>query len=265
MLRNINLGKYKRLFTFGCSFTSYKWPTWADVLASEMPGVDYYNFGHCGGGHILIQCKITEANVRYKFNEDDLIVVMWTTMCREDHFIGGQWLHTGNIFSQNEYDQAFVRKFADTTGYLVRDMALITMTTNFLKSLPSTTVTLASVPYDNQQDLAHPLVPQILELYKDTVESTPQNLFELEMNRQWDFGHEYYTPVHCKPGEPKFGDYHPNTQRYYNYLKKIGFNLTDKSLNYTNIAMEQLRRTNTVAEMAEVFAYLMPSQTRTLL
>ena len=28
--------KYKRFFTFGCSFTCYMWPTWADIISKEM-------------------------------------------------------------------------------------------------------------------------------------------------------------------------------------------------------------------------------------
>lgn len=32
-----------RLFTFGCSFTKFFWPTWADILGQEF---DYYeNWG----------------------------------------------------------------------------------------------------------------------------------------------------------------------------------------------------------------------------
>ena len=264
-MQNINLGKYKRLFTFGCSFTSYRWPTWADILASEMPGVDYYNFGHCGAGNMLIQCKISEANVRYKFDENDLIIVMWTTMCREDHFVRGHWLHTGNIFTQGDYDDAFVHKFADTTGYLVRDMALITMATEFLKKLPSKGITLASVPYDEQQNLEDPLVHAVLDLYKDTIKATPPDLFEFEMDRIWEHGHCYYTAAHCPNKNDVFADYHPNPLRYYNYLKKLGFRLTDKSLDYASEATKQLHSTKTVTEMAEVFSYLLPSQTRPLL
>ena len=35
-----------RLFTFGCSFTQYWWPTWADILGYQH---DFYeNWGRCG-------------------------------------------------------------------------------------------------------------------------------------------------------------------------------------------------------------------------
>ena len=37
----IKLKNVERIFAFGCSFTKYYWPTWADVIASsELYGVN---------------------------------------------------------------------------------------------------------------------------------------------------------------------------------------------------------------------------------
>jgi hypothetical protein len=45
-------GVMSRLFTFGCSFTNYRWSTWADCLAPEF---DYFeNWGQSGGGNHYI-------------------------------------------------------------------------------------------------------------------------------------------------------------------------------------------------------------------
>jgi len=30
-----------RIFTFGCSFTEYSWPTWADMILHKREGVNY--------------------------------------------------------------------------------------------------------------------------------------------------------------------------------------------------------------------------------
>ena len=45
-----------RLFTFGCSFTNYRWSSWADCLAPEF---DYFeNWGQAGGGnHYIIALR----------------------------------------------------------------------------------------------------------------------------------------------------------------------------------------------------------------
>lgn len=256
----MNLAKFKRLFVFGCSFTSYRWPTWADLIAQEIPDVDYYNFGLCGGGNLLMSVRITEANLRYKFTEDDLIMVMWTTFCREDRYRNNSWMMSGNIFSAlHDYSEEFVRKYADPKGYLIRDLAVITQTTAFLKTLPSTSMTLASVPYDYQQDQNDPSVKEILELYTATTLSTPPCLFDLEMKGQWENGHEYIDPKEV------FQDYHPNPLRYYNYLKKLGLPLTDKSLVYAQKSTEDLHRTKTRAELDLSFPEIKFSKSRNIL
>jgi len=204
--------------------------------------------------------RITEANLRYKFNEDDLIMVMWTTFCREDRYRNGSWMMSGNIFSAlHDYSEEFVRKYADPKGYLIRDLAVITQTTAFLKTLPATSITMASVPYDHQQDTSDTSVKEILELYKDTVLSTPPCLFELEMNGQWENGHEYLDP------KEMFRDYHPNPLRYYNYLKKLGLPLSGKSLNYAQKSTEDLHRIRTRAELELSFSEIKHSKVRPIL
>ena len=258
--KNIDFKKYKRFFAFGCSFTSYGWPTWADILSKEILDVDYYNFGHCGGGNLMMSIRIAEANARYKFTEDDLVMVMWTTMCREDRYIRDNWKMTGNIFTSGDYDEAYLLKFADVKGYLVRDIGIIALATQYLKSLPCTGITLTSVPFDHQQDPTDKTISKILEIYKDTVNSVPPSLYKLEMNEKWSNGHVYYNPNHCKPGET-MGDYHPNPLRYFNYLKKLGFPLTNVSMKYALESLVMLKKTKSIQDIDVTFNYLKLTKT----
>jgi hypothetical protein len=260
-LQNIDLKKYKRFFAFGCSFTQYHWPTWADILSKEIPDVDYYNFGLCGGGNLMMSTRIAEANARYKFTEDDLVIVMWTTMCREDRYIRDNWKMSGNIFTSGEHDEAYLLKFADVKGYLVRDIGVIALATQYLKSLPCTGITLASVPFDHQQDPDDTSIAKVLEIYKDTLDLVPPSMYELEMNMQWENGHEYYNANHCKPGET-MGDYHPNPLRYYNYLKKLGFPLTNTSMVYAIKSLSLLKNTKSIQDIDYTFKYLKLTQAK---
>jgi len=167
---------------------------------------------------------------------------------------------TGNIFTGlHDYSEEFVRKYADPKGYLIRDLAVITQTTAFLKTLPATSITMASVPYDYQQDPSDSSVKEILELYKDTTRSTPPCLFELEMNSQWENGHEYFDTKEL------FKDYHPNPLRYYSYLRKIGLPLTDKSLTYAQESTDNLHRIQTRAELDTSFDEIKNSKARLIL
>jgi hypothetical protein len=251
----IDFKKYKRFFTFGCSFTSYLWPTWADVLASEMPNAEFYNFGHCGGGNLLIASRIVETNAKFTFTETDLVIPMWTTFCREDRYTHGRWMNTGNIFNQGEYSEEFVKKYCDPTGYLLRDLAIIELSSNYLRTIVSDSFTMAGVPYEYQMDMTNytrPRINDILNVYKDTISITPPALVDLELDGEFQHGHIY---TRDSNGET-CNDYHPHTMNYYNYLKKIGVPLTDRSLEYAARSMNSLVSTKTEKEIHVMF-YLM--------
>jgi hypothetical protein len=248
---DIDFKRYKRLFTFGCSFTNYKWPTWADVISAEMPQAIHYNFGLSGGGNLFISSQVSEINEKLKFDQDDLIMIMWTTVCREDRWVGKRngWMMVGNIFTQQEYDDAFVEKFADPKGYLIRDLSLINLVDRFLKTVPSTVITMPSTPFDYQQDEEDKDIKSILFTYRHLIDSMPPSLFSLEMKDTWENGHEYYYPAH----NGYFKDYHPDPLRYYNYLKKIGINLTNASYEYAVRSLAELRDTKTEQDIIDKF------------
>lgn len=74
--------RYKRFFAFGCSFTRYYWPTWADFIGLVHP--EYYNYGGPGRGNTFIAHQIMRASEYHKFNKDDLVIVAWTSPLRFD-------------------------------------------------------------------------------------------------------------------------------------------------------------------------------------
>lgn len=127
--------KYKRVFTFGCSFTKWSYPTWADYLVEEFKnrGLEGYNFGAGGAGNLYIFTKLMEANQIFRFNEEDLVIVSWTSMHREDRYIKGRWITPGNIYNQSVYSEDFVKEVADIEFYYLRDSALITAARNSFK------------------------------------------------------------------------------------------------------------------------------------
>jgi hypothetical protein len=70
------------LFTFGCSFTEYIWPTWADILGREF---EYYeNWGKAGGGNQYIFNSLIECHLRNQLTKDDTVIIRWTSPDRED-------------------------------------------------------------------------------------------------------------------------------------------------------------------------------------
>ena len=87
-----------RCFSFGCSYTSFCWATWADLIGSNFE--TYTNFGREGASNTFIMNSVFEANDKVKFNsETDYIVVMFTGISRFS-YINKQtksWTLWGNI------------------------------------------------------------------------------------------------------------------------------------------------------------------------
>ena len=121
----------QRLFAFGCSFTNYYWPTWVDIVAQELQ-IPYYNYGQAGAGNQYIFNKLMQADSYYQFDKNDLVIVCWTNVAREDRYAHGHWETPGNIYTQSSYDEKFVRQWADPVGYAVRDFATIKAVAGFL-------------------------------------------------------------------------------------------------------------------------------------
>lgn len=124
----------KRVFTFGCSFTHFSWPTWADIVAHDM-GVPFYNYGKEGAGNLYIHNHVMQADAALNFNQDDLVMICWSSVNREDRWCRKfGWLTPGNVFNTTIYGEKWLSEFADPYGYAIRDYALLKSTVEFLRS-----------------------------------------------------------------------------------------------------------------------------------
>jgi len=229
---NIDFSKYKRIFTFGCSFAKYVYPTWANVLSKCVPDAEFINLGQCGGGNIYISNRMTQANRTYTFCETDLVVTMWSTYCREDRFINDRWLTPGNIFGQGEYDDKFVKKFVDPVGYVVRDLSIIDLATTYMSTLPCTYIDMLSVSFNHQVlEEDDPTYKDVLHTYRDLIAHFDQPAMFDYLGRDWWIGGKGLAYIHSQGGTP-YHDYHPNTLVYCDYMRKIGIPITDVAIEY---------------------------------
>lgn len=223
--------KYKRFFTFGCSYTQYMWPTWADVVSKSMPDVEFYNFGKSGSGNPLISYRIAEANARYKFTDTDLVMVMFSSFTREDRWVNDKWEAVGNVYSHRFYDDAWCRKYADERGYMIRDAAVIDIATRYVESLPCDSYCMLSVPFVSEPERINDgKAPEdIVSIYSETFNKFKPSFKDTELVQN---------PVLDYQG---FQDGHPATIRHYNYLMKLGFNLSDESKKFAEESTEILK------------------------
>ena len=132
----------KRLFVFGCSYTSYSWPTWANLLEFEYDHVE--NWAMAGLGNRAIAERVAECNTRNKFTNDDIVIVQWSSHLRNDWWhqesmpertIG--WKTYGSIFNyHNEklYDQKWISTFFYEPAYFMHTLNNIALVQGILKA-----------------------------------------------------------------------------------------------------------------------------------
>lgn len=196
-----------RLFTFGCSFTQYFWPTWADLLGREF---DYFeNWGKLGGGNQFIFNSIIECSLRHQFTPDDTVAVMWTNVTREDRYIKDNWETHGNVFTTYFYSPEFLHRYFDIKGCFVRDLPAIHAAQNYLENLGVKCIFLSMVPiknYDQYTVAELDEVQPILDLYADTLKKIRPSVYQTVFNYKW---------------RPLEQDMHPTTLEHLAYLDQV--------------------------------------------
>lgn len=98
----------RRFFAFGCSYTYYCYPTWADIVGSEFD--EYYNQALFGAGNEFIQQMVYEVDFLKKLNSTDTVVVLLTSATRYDSFIDQTWQWRGSVFSET-YKEVYTPKW----------------------------------------------------------------------------------------------------------------------------------------------------------
>jgi len=91
--------KKNRFFSFGCSMTSFAWPSWADLIAYHNNADAYFNCGGPGTGNRTIMQMVHEADSICGFRPEDTVLVMLTSPWRNDTFIRGEWQPRGSVFN----------------------------------------------------------------------------------------------------------------------------------------------------------------------
>ena len=89
----------QRLFVFGCSYTSYAYPTWADYIGVNFQ--KYYNYGVGGASNTYIMNKLVEANEKHVFDSNtDEVIVMITGFGRFSYMpVDSSWVSHGDLYS----------------------------------------------------------------------------------------------------------------------------------------------------------------------
>lgn len=216
----------KRIFAFGCSFTDYNWgSTWPEIVSLDL-NVPLYNFGRSGAGNQYISTMISQADNEYNFNESDLVIVSWTNVCREDRWVNGNWITPGNIFTQGEYNQEFVNKWADPVGYLMRDLSLIKLTKSLLDNrncqyhfiaMCDITMQINQSGNETFDPKFKDVVERVIKNYKTTLDSIYPSFFQALWNNDI---YKYKIVPDEKIYGKHWSDGHPSPADHLQYLNK---------------------------------------------
>jgi hypothetical protein len=152
-----------RLLTFGCSFTNYRWSTWADCLAPEFD--QFENWGQAGGGNHYIFNSVMEADQQQHFGTGDTVIVCWTDFNRDDRYVSGRWHTLGNIFNCPIYEPKYLKDHYDERGYLIRDLAYIKAVKTLLENRPGLTWRFLSMV----ELMARPTADDNVSLHRDAM------------------------------------------------------------------------------------------------
>ena len=187
-----------RFFAFGCSFTKYKWLTWADLISDQFD--EYQNWGKTGAGNHFILNSLIECHQRNKLTKDDTVIICWTNVDREDRYIH-QWVTPGNIYTQTTYPDSWVKEFVTEKGCLVRDLALIKASKMILDHIGCHYEFISMVPFNYSNYKKH-LSDNgyVLDLYKDVLQIIKPSFFETIFNYDW---------TSKRDNKWKLKDYHP--------------------------------------------------------
>ena len=214
--------KPERLFAFGCSFTMCSWSTWANIVGYEA-NTEFYNYGKGGAGNAYISAMIIQADAIHKFTSDDLVMVCWSGIVREDYFDENTttW-HTPGPLLNNPNQKIYPKewlKMTNISNFMFRDYTTIKTTIGYLKKTNAHHMQMSDIMtrYASFRDPAKEANVQasVRDIYKHSFEE----LHPCYFNTIWD-GTLKNKAKRNKQFSPTFKDYHPTPGEHLEYLQK---------------------------------------------
>lgn len=204
-----------KIFIFGCSYTKYMWPTWADILKTEIGDRVIVNAG-CGLGNVAISHLMLESKLKEKWKHEDKIFVVWSSWNREDRF-ENRWLNRGSIFTGDEYPQWFIDNFWSIENDCMKNMSTIIFANLSMK------IDYQAHMVDYDLNLA-PSLNKNYEKFGYLEDNMPEKvLFDMDNNSQFNGILSY--------------DSHPDIECHLNfanqvYINQFGKDLSNKTIDY---------------------------------
>lgn len=218
-----------RTFCFGCSFTQYMWPTWADivVLSERERGNQAWNFGMCGISNSGIATNINIADSVFNFTPEDHIMITWTSLHRIDRLEQYwdnqlnrnvmQWQMRGSIFGGGKPQH--IKDWIEHEWHMETDIMnnWTTMRTVDRAFKPQFQGHIRE-PLLDSDIVDFDLNPEIAVWYKSYYSKNKHNLFDVDKKNMWNKGQLDDYVVH---------DPHPDPLQHLKYAESTGVSITN--------------------------------------
>lgn len=208
----------KRCFAFGCSYTSYAYATWADLIGVNFD--EYYNYGRAGCSNTYIMNKIVEAAQIYKFNPDtDFVLVMLTGFGRFSYLPkNANWqthgdLHSYNQNTNNPVTVEFVKNMWSDDWAVYQSWIATKVIKQTLKDIKHSIVMGInnSAYIDGTADVNDLIKPMANEIY---------NMLDIGITLdEWKEKNQYYDSPYWEDLQHEDG--HPSTNVYLKYIEEF--------------------------------------------
>lgn len=228
----LKISNYDRLFTFGCSFTVYRWPTWADILGLCFK--EHQNWAKQGAGNQFIAESISECDLFHKLNSRDLVVIAFSSYPRFDYYKDNNWMGKGSILNNQTPD--FLEKYYCEKGYILKTLNMINLSLTYLKSKKVdyilTTMRDLTTPFGNGMKYGNikELYPEFTRYYDELFTKEQYATPIVTYIRSVFSDNDYYYDANAKI------DLHPTPKMHHSWLdrciskKFISFNDDEKQL-----------------------------------
>jgi len=232
-----------RFFAFGCSFTRYYWPTWADIISTNFDS--YENWGEIGFGNHFIFNSLIECDQRNKLSKDDTVIVCWSNSAREDRYTDS-W--TSSVLTNPQNEHLWRTRQLTEKGCLIRDLAFIKAAQSLLTSIGCKFYFISMVPiaYIDQQNDRTQELADVLSLYKDSIDSISPSIWEVVFDKDYSSRRPRYHP---EERDLVRNDPHPRPLEHLEYIDKIltDFTISDDVRVVCNTLTEDLINYNKVS------------------
>lgn len=216
-----------RLFTFGCSFSSYQYPTYADYMGSLFD--IHYNMASAGAGNHYILSSFLNALREYNINKDDYIIYQTTGIPRHDSIDkSNQWNNEGNIGYDQDKIKEYGFSFINSAFYLITALNLLW----YMKNNGYNLTIIPMISYQHMQNLGEigydyeftnneeskKLHSKMIELYKierHIMIDTDMFTFQYDCNEKSHYWYNVNTDHEIQ------NDDHPSTKTHLKFAKYL--------------------------------------------